>query len=112
MTGDGRWAMSDGQRPIYADAKPIMAKQRAAALHIQRASLNMLAFLTGIFSSAFIWRRRQQGAFISCSTAELLSAHSGCNTRLSKSAARKPASFGRFRQGSAETLVNKAFAGM
>ncbi|GEM_PF-5464034 len=47
--GDGRWAMGDGQRPIYADAKPIMAKQRAAALHTQRASLNMLAFLTGIF---------------------------------------------------------------
>ena len=41
--------MGDGQRPIYADAKPIMAKQRAAALHTQRASLNMLAFLTGIF---------------------------------------------------------------
>ena len=41
--------MGDGQRPIYADAKPIMAKQRAAALHTQRASLNMRAFLTGIF---------------------------------------------------------------
>ena len=49
VTGDGRWAMGDGQRPIYADAKPIMVKQRAAALHTQRASLNMLAFLTGIF---------------------------------------------------------------
>lgn len=41
--------MGDGQRPIYADAKPVMAKQRAAALHTQRASLNMLAFLTSIF---------------------------------------------------------------
>jgi len=41
--------MGDGQRPIYADAKPVMAKQRAAALHTQRASLNMRAFLTGIF---------------------------------------------------------------
>ena len=41
--------MGDGQRPIYADAKPIMAKQRAVALHTQRTSLKIQAFLTGIF---------------------------------------------------------------
>ena len=48
VTGIGM-GMCNGQRPIYADAKPVMAKQRAAALHTQRASLNMRAFLTDIF---------------------------------------------------------------
>ena len=46
---NGQWAMGDEQRPIYADAKPIMAKQRAVALHTQRTSLKIQAFLTGIF---------------------------------------------------------------
>ena len=49
VAGGGVTGMGDGQRLIYADAKPVMAKQRAAALHTQRASLNMQAFLTGIF---------------------------------------------------------------
>ena len=104
MTGDGRWATPNLRGRQADHGKTTRRSATYPACVSQHAGLP-----DRHFSSTFIWRRRQRSALISCGAAELLSAHSGCNARLSKSAARKPASFRRFRPGSAGARVFWAF---